>query len=141
MQRPIGVTITAILMVLNVFADIALSLISPSVELANTHSSGPGLSATVIIVHVVLIAFTVFQCTVVFFYWLGRPWSRWFVLVGCLFYLTGLRYLPRQWHQSHPSAALTVGSAVLAFYLIWYIHTDVVRAWMTRPRAVYATDK
>jgi hypothetical protein len=142
MQRPIGVTLTAILMVVNIFVDVALSLISPTVVRPNDPSHGPEISTFVIVLHIALVAFVVMQCVVVLYYWLGRSWARWFVLVGCIFYLIGLKDLSSQWHLHHSyvTAALTLGSAALAVYLIWYLHTRDVRDWFARGTAT-ATSK
>jgi hypothetical protein len=144
MQRPIGVTTTAILMVVNLFVDIALSLLSPTVVVPNTGSHGPEFSPFVVALHVALVAFTVGQCIVVLFYWLGRSWARWLVLVGCIFYLVGLKDLMTDWHRHHayPSVALTLGSATLSLYLLWYLHTRDVRDWFARATiAASATSK
>jgi hypothetical protein len=135
MQRPIGVTITAALMVVNLFVDVLLSLLSPSVVVPNTGSHGPAFSSFVILLHVALVAMIVGQCVIVLCYWLGRSWARWFVLLGCVFYLIGLKDLAAQWHKHHSylTAGLTIGSATLAVYLLWYLHTRDVRDWFARP--------
>jgi hypothetical protein len=141
MQRPIGVTITAILMVVNIFWDVLLSLLSPNVVVPNTSPHGPAFSPFVIALHIALVTFVVVQCVVVLFYWLGRSWTRWFVLVGCIFYLVGLKDLVPQWHRHHsyPDAALTLGSATLAVYLLWYLHTRDVRDWFARATIAAST--
>ena len=94
-----------------------------------------------LVIHVVLVAALALACITVLYYWLGRFWARWFVLGGCIYYLTGLRYLQRQWHHTHLGAALTLGSAVLALFLIWYLHKRNVRAWFARALPEPATDK
>jgi len=134
MQRPIGVTITAILMVINIFVDVLLTLLSPTAVLPNTGSHGPNFSSFVIAVHIAVAAFLVVQCVVVLFYWLGRSWARWFVLVGCLYYLVGLKDIVLQWqrHHSYAHLILTLGSGVLAVYLLWYLHTRDIRDWFAR---------
>ena len=131
MQRPIGVTITAILMVVNIFVDVLLSLLSPTVVLPNTGHHGPTFSSWVIVLHIALVAMIVAQCVVVVYYWLGRSWARWLVVAGCLFYLVGLKDLVRQWHKHHSylTAGLTIGSAILAVYLLWYLHTSKILGW------------
>jgi hypothetical protein len=142
MQRPIGVTITAILMVANIFADIVLSFYSPSVVVPDAHPVGTMFSPVMLAVHVGLVVFIALQCMAVLYYWLGRYWARWVILTGCVYYLTGLRYLPRQLHQApYTGAALTIASVFLALYLIWYLHTAVGRAWFARPQADNAIEK
>jgi len=131
MQRPIGVTITAILMVVNIFVDVLLSLLSQSPVTPTTGTQEPILGSWVLVLHIALVVMVVAQCVVVVYYWLGRSWARWFVLAGCLFYLTGLTHLVSQWHKHHsyPTAGLTIGSAILAIYLLWYLHTSKVLGW------------
>ena len=141
MQRPIGVTITAILMVVNLFVDITLSLLSPTVVSPNSLSHGPVFSLIVIFVHIALVGFVLGECVVLLYYWFGRSWARWFVLAGCIFYITGLRVLPTQLHRRSPGAALTVASAILAVYLIWYLHTRVIQDWFARATTASATKK
>jgi len=133
MQRPIGVTITAILMVVNIFADLLLSLLSSTAVVPNANSHGPTFSLYVVALHIALVAMIAVQGVVVVFYWLGRSWARWFVVVGCLFYLMGLKDLAAQWHQHHhANAGLTIGSASLAVYLLWYLHTGRILHWFAR---------
>jgi hypothetical protein len=125
----------------NMVADVALSLIAPGIMAPTPHPHGPVFSPIMIAVHVGLVAFIAVECVAVFYYWLGRFWARWFVLAGCVFYLTGLRNLATQWRQSHFGAALTIGSALLAMFLIWYLYTRDVRIWFARSRATDATNK
>jgi hypothetical protein len=133
MQRPIGITITAILMALNACADVVLSLLYPSVGSPHAHHGGSALSPVVIAVHLSLALLVILELRGVLYYWLGRSWARWLVLGGSVFYLTGLRFLRSQWHHSHTTAALTLGSGFLAIFLIWYLYKRDVRIWFARP--------
>src|SRR5665213_398733 len=72
MQRPIGVTITAILMVVNIFVDVLLSLLSSSPVAPSTGPHGPTFSSFVIVLHIALVVLVAGQCVVVLYYWLGR---------------------------------------------------------------------
>jgi len=130
-------------MAVNLFADITLSLISPTVVPSNNLTHGPVFTPVVIAVHVALVGLLVGQCVVLLYYWFGRSWARWFVLAGCIFYITGLREIMARWRQHHsvPSVALTIGSAVLAIYLLWYLHTRDVRDWFAWSTATAATKK
>jgi hypothetical protein len=98
----------------------------------STHPSGSFFSPHVIIIHVILLGLIAFEFFTVVSFWLGRAWGRWLVLAGCFFYLTGLRDLRSQWHNSHFTAELTVFAAVLAIYLLWYLHTEHVKEWFAR---------
>jgi len=143
MQRPIGVTVTASLMAVNLFADIILSLTSPTVVPSTSLSNGPVFTPIVIAVHIALVGLLLGQCIVLLYYWFGRSWARWFVLAGCIFYITGLREIMARWRQHHsvPSVALTLGSAILAIYLLWYLHTRDVRDWFARSTVADVTNK
>ncbi len=134
MQRPIGVTITAILMVVNIFVDVLLSLLSSTVVLPNTGSHGPTISSWVLVLHIALVALVVGQCVVILYYWLGRSWARWFVVAGCIFNLIGLKDLASVWHKHHSYATsgLTIGCAILSLYLLWYLHTSKILGWFHR---------
>ena len=121
-------------MVVNIFVDVLLSLLSSSPVAPSTGPHGPTFSSFVIVLHIALVVLVAGQCVVVLYYWLGRSWARWLVLVGCIFYLVGLKDLVSQWHLHHSvlNATLTIGSAVLAVYLLWYLHTRDVRDWFAR---------
>jgi len=75
-----------------------------------------------------------------FAFWLGRFWARWLVLAGCIFYLTGLREIPSQWRSSHFIGGLSVFAAGLALYLLFYLHTDVAKAWFARTSPILAAN-
>jgi hypothetical protein len=141
MQRPIGVTITAILMVFNAFADIVISVVAPHATAPNPHSGGPVFTPVVIAVHVALITCMALGFFTVWSYWRGRPWARWLVLAGCIYYLTGIRFLPSQFHRSPFGAALTIFSVALSLFLIGYLYTLDVRIWFSQPPAASATEK
>lgn len=130
MHRPLGITISAILMVSNVLIDVVLSLTSPTITSGHPSPNGP--TVLVMAVHLILVLFIVAELVVVIFYWLGKPAARWGVLFGCIFYLYGLREIGSQWHRNHAVATLTAVSGVLALYLIWYLYTREIRAWFSR---------
>jgi hypothetical protein len=129
-------------MVLNACADIALALFAPHGASPHPQPGGPAFSPTVIAVHVVLLGMTLFGFFTVWAYWRGRSWARWLVFGGCIFYLTGLRLLPSQWHHHPPyGAALTVFAAVLSIFLLWYLYTLDVRIWFARSLGTSPTNK
>jgi hypothetical protein len=139
MQRPIGVTITAIFMALTAALDIIQSFVSLPSGGPSTHPSGPITSPMSLAIHAFLLAFVALEFVAVWGYWAGRSWARWLVLAGCFFFLTGLRDLRTQWIRSHFVGGLTASSAVLAVFLLWYLHTTDVRVWFARPVAEPAT--
>lgn len=132
MQRPLGITVTALLMVGNLVCDVFFALTAPYISNSAIKPTGP--SGLMIAFHVVLAAFILVEIVAIPFYWLGKAWARWAVLVGCIYYLYSLRSIVRDWHRRHDIALLGIGAAVLAVYLLWYLHTERVRAWFARPR-------
>lgn len=132
MHRPRGITVTAILMAANPVCDVTLSLTAPGISNANIRPTGP--SMTMIFVHIALVAYIIVQLAAIPFYWLGRIWARWAILVGCLYYIVSLRTLSADWHRGHDIAYLDMAAGMLAFYLLWYLHTERVREWFASPK-------
>jgi hypothetical protein len=87
---------------------------------------------------ILLIAFTFFIAlgyAVLWFYWQGRNWARWLVLLECLQCFWNVKYL---FHR-HPLApriepAMIASEAILALYLIWYLNKPEVRTWFQTKR-------
>jgi hypothetical protein len=134
MQRPLGITVTAILMVANVVCDIALTFTSPAVR--GVTISPATLSTGMIIFHAALAGLVLVDFAFVAFYWLGKAWARWAVVAGCLYYLMGLRTIVTQWQHRPATAWLTIASSALALFLLVYLHTERVQTWFafrTRP--------
>lgn len=132
MQRPLGITVTAILMVANVVCDVYLSVTAPYLRGRSANPNGP--SPLMIGFHIALAGAILFQFACVFFYWLGKAWARWAILVGCLFYLISMRKVVTDWNQNHRIGLLTSGAGILSVYLLWYLHTEHVREWFARPK-------
>jgi hypothetical protein len=73
---------------------------------------------------------------VLWFYWLGRNWARWLVMIECLQCFWNLKYL-----YNHPNplaprieSPMIVLEAILALYLIWYLNTPTIRRWFQSNR-------
>ena len=132
MQRPRGVTVTAVLMALNACLDIAQSFVALPSGGRSKHPSGSFFSPKIIVIHIILIGMMSFGFFTIFRYWLGSFWARWLVLAGCVYYLTGLRDIRSQWQTSHFIGVLSLCAGVLSLYLIWYLHTDRAKAWFAR---------
>lgn len=131
MRRPLGITITALLAAAIIVYDVTLSMTAPGI--ANTAVSPSGPTSLMIYFHLLLAAFVLVQIASIPFYWLGKNWARWIVLIGCIRDLYGVRNIAHDWHRRHDIAMLTGGSAALALYLLWYLHTDRVREWFSQP--------
>jgi hypothetical protein len=121
MQRPKGVIVTFILM-----------CITNAMGFFNINWQMPYAG-------VLLISFTVFITigyAVLWFYWQGRNWARWLVMLECLQCFWNIKYL---FHR-HPLApriepVMITSEAILALYLIWYLNTPTVRTWFQSNRA------
>ena len=134
MQRPIGVTLTTILMATNLFVDLIHPFFSKTLVVPQTTHT-PHHTAVTIILHVALFGFEAIQALAILFYWLGRPWARWLVLGGCVLYLTSLKDLHLFWHHAHFATVTTLAAGALAVFLLWYLHTRHVRQWFSRAAA------
>ena len=138
MRRPIGISLTALFMALTICVDVAHVLV-PSARPAHTQALGHVSPQVVLAIHVALTAFVALECITVIFYWLGRSWARWFVLVGCIYYLTGLKDLRFFWGRSPWVAFFAALDAVLAIFLLWYLHWRDVRTWFHQRSNPHAT--
>jgi len=115
-------------MALTICIDVATAF-SPSARPTHTHALGPVSPNVSLAIHAALGAFVALECVTVVFYWIGRGWARWFVLVGCIYYLTGLKDIPFLWNHSRFTALFAVSDAILALFLLWYLHWSDVRIW------------
>ena len=136
MKRPLGITLTAILMAFKVCVGIGLILLSPHWFAANIHPIGHVTAASVLFTfRVAFFMATVVACVTIWAYWAGQFWVRRVVLLGCLFYLYQLVHLRTVWNNSHLQAAITVYGAILAVFLLWYLFTPEAKAWFPWPAA------
>jgi hypothetical protein len=115
MQRPIGVTITFILMcVTNASGYLAINW-----QLSNART--------------LFVFFTIFIAIgylVLWFYWQGRNWARWIVLVECLQCFWNLKYIFHRNPRATPFEPVMIAAeAAIALYLVWYLNTPTVRGW------------
>jgi hypothetical protein len=119
-------------MAANICVDVTHTLLGPPLGQPDIHHAVSNFSPAMLVVHLCVAALVAVECVAVGGYWLGRPWARWLVLAGCVFYLTSLRNLRTDWAHSHFEAALDVYGGVLAVFLIWYLYKRNVRAWFAR---------
>ncbi len=134
MQRPTGITLTALLMALDIIVGLVSMFLVPSLATSNIRAMGHlTLSQTLLIVRLGLFAIIAFEAFAVWSYWQSRFWARRLVLAGCVLYLYPILHLQASWNYSHFHAVMTVYGAVLAIFLLWYLNTRDVRAWFPRP--------
>jgi hypothetical protein len=120
MQRPLGVTVSTILMYLFAF-----------VGLFGATSRGSHPHRFIAFV----IALLVIELLVLYQFWLGQNWARWLVLLDCLIQFLNL-WNEHRWHVMHPGIyispirlPLILCKVALAVFLLVYLNTRKVRDW------------
>ncbi len=116
MQRPFGITITTILMC---FTN-AMGFLLIDWQLPNAG--------------VLLFLFSLFIVLgyiALRFFWKGRSWARWLVMLTCLQCLWNLKALI---HPSHllirrVEVPMVLLEGIIAIYLLWYLNTRPIRTW------------
>ena len=109
MSKPIGITVSALLMMLSLVAGLVIAYIHGDTSL---------------IFWAVIIALSV----VTYFYWTAHNWARMLVLIYCLLCLIPVRVVHHQWMLVRFSW-IAACQALLAIYLLWYLNTRPIRAW------------
>jgi hypothetical protein len=67
---------------------------------------------------------------VLWFYWQGKNWARWIVLIECFQCFWNLKYLFHPNPKATPfEPMMIVAEAAIAIYLVWYLNTPTVREW------------
>jgi len=135
MQKPTGITITTALMCLFLIIGIVITFARPLPIPANSAAS-PSMIAT--LVHVGVIVYTLIAAICIWFYWSGKEWARWVVMIDCLLVFISLRNIGKAWGTSHLNAEITIGQVLLAIFLLYYLNTAPIRAWFSgkEPTAV-----
>ena len=70
----------------------------------------------------------------IFLYWKGFSWMRWVVMIYSLFLIVKLVMIKTTWEASRPAAYLSIATALLAAYLLYYLNTPPVKAWFDGPK-------
>jgi hypothetical protein len=131
MTRPMGLTVSALFMVLSMVLGIVLSPTIPVPANVTRSSNVDSLLGWV---------FIALEFLVIYFYWDARNWARLVTLICSGWFLLGLvmlSLLPIPWiHHAMWGRPLffvrTVGDSLLAIYLLWYLNTRAIRAWFKR---------
>lgn len=69
---------------------------------------------------------------VLWFYWRGRNWARWLVMLSCPLCFWNLTGLP---HVNVVAQSMIVADALLAAFLLWWLNTATARAFFVRSRS------
>jgi hypothetical protein len=131
MTKPMGLTVSALFMVLSMVLGIVLSPTIPVPTNVTRSSNVDSLLGWV---------FIALEFLVIYFYWDARNWARLVTLICSGWFLLGLimlSLLPIPWiHHAMWGRPLffvrTVGDSLLAIYLLWYLNTRAIRAWFKR---------
>ena len=92
-----------------------------------------GGAAAPMIVAPLVIGFMLFGYVVLWYFWQGRNWARWLVLLTSVLALLNLFGLP----QATPlQAACIVMEAILAGFLLYWLNTASVRDYFSRRNGV-----
>jgi hypothetical protein len=132
MKKPTGITISTLLMCLFLIIGV-ITTFTRTVPVPAT--GGPVSTAGMAgIIHGFAIVFTIFAAVCVYFYWTGKDWARWLVMIDCVLNFFSLTHLVKTWNFSHLSALVSIGQVILSIFLLWYLNTTPIRAWFAGPK-------
>lgn len=129
MRRPFGIKLTTTLMAIVVFLHLVAALAS---DLPRRWTISRGLfafSSTAFGVAVAGVALVFFEFMVLWFYWNGRSWARWVVVVGCLLCFVSLRHFIVGPLVSHGTSVIIWYRIAVALVVLFYLSTQAGRAW------------
>ena len=131
MRAPVGVKLTSVLMVVVVLLHLVAILASPlPLRWSMSHGMLRFIS-TVLGAAVVGIAVSVTECLVLWFYWRGRRWAMWLVLLGCLLTFVSLRHFIIGPPVSHARVLIIYYRIAVAVVVMMYLCTAQARSWFT----------
>jgi quinol-cytochrome oxidoreductase complex cytochrome b subunit len=128
-SRPIGVTISALLMIISIMTLLAMFWIHPP----PANGVAPNyLARSTDALQTWSWVWSLIFAIVDLFYWYGNNWARLIVLINSV-----VRLLALPWAHHHPweltvRSVLVDGNAVLAIYLLWYLNTPPIRDWFNQ---------
>lgn len=124
--RPIGITLASLLIPAVFLADCGMFFFD---EVHHSFRTDPSFLRTA----AVSLAFTLIlrsaSVLAVFFFWKGREWALWFVMLSSAFTLIISSFFLLVQHTRGPDPALTAAHGLLALFLFVYLNTRAVRAW------------
>jgi hypothetical protein len=138
MKTPAGIKLTTVLMAIAVILHLVAATASP---LPLRWSESHGLlaySAASLGAVVVGLLIVIFEYLVLWFYWNGRNWSRWLVLLGCLLCFVSLRHFVIGPPVSHARTLIIFYRIVVAIGVIGYLCTHQARTWFTTEKDIPA---
>jgi hypothetical protein len=134
MKRPDGINLTTALMAIAVYLHLVAALASPLPIRLNESHGLLTLLFTVLATAVVGIAIVLFESIVLWFYWSGRNWARWTVVVGCLLCFVSLRHFFGGPVVSQGREIIIFYRMAIAIFIMAYLTTSAARDWFA-PRS------
>ena len=135
MQKPTGITVTTVLMVLFLIIGAVLTFHAPIPTVPNSPISSSTIST---FAHAAFALYAIIALVCIWFYYSGHEWARWVVMIVSVLDLLGLISIAKTFAASHLSGADAIAKAVLAIFLLYYLNTPPIRAWFSHkePTAV-----
>jgi hypothetical protein len=133
MTRPIAITVTTALMAIAVVLHLVAATASPyPIRWSEAHglplfvasALGGAFAGTLILL---------FEAFVLWAYWDGRKWSRWFVILGCLLCFVSLRHFLGGPVVSQGRTLIIFYRLAVAVGVMGYMATSQARAWFNEP--------
>lgn len=129
LRAPVGIKLTSVLMLVVVLLHMVAILASPlPLRWSMSHGMLRFVSA-VLGAAVVGIVVSVLECLVLWFYWRGRRWAMWLVLVGCLLTFVSLRHFIIGPSVSHGRVLIIYYRMAVAVVVMLYLCTAQARSW------------
>jgi hypothetical protein len=132
MKPPAGIKFTTFLMAVAVLFHLVAALASPLPLRWNESHGMFVFIATVLGAAVVGLIIVFFECLVLWFYWHGRNWSRWIVVLGCLLTFVSIRHFTVGPPVSHGRTLIIFYRMAVAIVVLGYLCTPGARAWFAR---------
>jgi hypothetical protein len=135
MQKPTGITVTTVLMVLFLISGAVLTFGRPMPAVPNSPVSSSAIAA---FAHIGFAVYAVIALVCIWFYYSGKEWARWVIMIVSVLELLSLISIAKTFATSHAVGANAIAQALLAAFLLYYLNTEPIRAWFSReePTAV-----
>jgi hypothetical protein len=137
MEKPLGITVSTLLMSLFLVVGIIMLFASP-LHPAPTRTVSPEM--IVKFAYIFGLAFTVLAAVCVYFYWTGQEWARRLVMIDSVLTLFQLFHISKAFQTAPANGVLSLSEIILAVFLLWYLNTAAIRTWFvarkTEPAAV-----
>jgi hypothetical protein len=129
MHRPEGITVTTTLLSLALIATVPIALAGKTVDHLSEEHGMAVYTLHSILIAVIALALVGGLGMVLWFYYHGRNWARWSIIVLCLICFIPLRGMPDRMGTSHIRIAVIFYRAVVAVLVLLYSLTSSSRRW------------